>query len=257
MSNNEQPPPYDSPEYAEWYRRNVNPQWRPGPPAPAPTPPKNHHPFRWVFGAAGVVVAVIVAIAVATSGGSNPAGHARTAATHGHPDKVVAPTPTKDSQLDQPPSDPPASDDNSGPDTAMGTPIGQTITVTATEFDGSKDITDVTVNSVTSHSHAGDDPDPMFDPKNGRFAVINVTVKCVRGDCAYNPLYFGWQEADGTAYGETDGNGIYAGYEPELSSGDLSAGQIKRGNVGFDVPLTAGAEVTLESPDGTEVGSWK
>lgn len=253
MTNPNDPmPEYGTEEYDRWYRARF------GPVALTQPPQKLGHKGRTIFLSCVAAAVVIGGIgAAAGNSGHHKAAAAASSAPAG--DSIVqdpTDTPSSNPQIDQPPSDPPTSDDPSG-DTAMGTPIGQTITITQTDVDGSKAITDVTVNSVSSHSHAGDSDEAMFDPKNGRFAVLNVTVKCQRGDCAYNGLYFGWQEADGTTYTVDDGNAIYNGYEPELGSGDLHAGQIKRGNVGFDVPLTKGAQIILSGVDDSEVGSWK
>jgi hypothetical protein len=74
-------PQYGTPEYEQWYQKNVDPSYRPNQPAP---PVKKSHRVRNVIaGTFAGIVAVVVIVSVATSGndGDNPAAKAGPAPT--------------------------------------------------------------------------------------------------------------------------------------------------------------------------------
>ncbi len=84
----------------------------------------------------------------------------------------------------------------------------------------------VHINSVrTSKRPNNDYGEP---PANGTFVIINVT----------------------------DGNTFLAGYDPQLNSNDVPAGQRVRGNVLFDGRYGHGAKLLYESPSGEIIGAW-
>ena len=112
----------------------------------------------------------------------------------------------------------------------------------------------LTVNSVTAHSTSN--LDTTFNPKNGVFAVANVTMKVKSGSYDYDELDWSYQVPDGNTYAAGDGNGDYAGYDPSIDSGTLPAGGLKRGNIAFDVSTVHGGKVIISDADGTELGYW-
>jgi hypothetical protein len=96
MSSYEDPnvPKYGTQEYAEWYRRNVNPQWQPGTPQ-APVPPKKSHKVRWtVVGIVAVAVVGGIAAGAAGSGSKDKPHAAASAAVTQKPDVTTAPKAT-------------------------------------------------------------------------------------------------------------------------------------------------------------------
>lgn len=98
-----------------------------------------------------------------------------------------------------------------------------------------------TVNAV-------DDP---FVPSNSyskpaagnRFVAIDVTQEATASSDAANPLYFFLQDGQGYEYRPT-----WADREPSFSSGDLTAGQKRRGWVIFEVPLGTTVVSVLAQP---------
>lgn len=73
IMSNSNVPEYGTPEYAEWYRANVDPKWQPtgGATEPPQPPRKRRHVKRWIFGGLGAFVALIVGVSVAAGGGSS------------------------------------------------------------------------------------------------------------------------------------------------------------------------------------------
>lgn len=105
MSSYEDPnvPKYGTQEYAEWYRRNVNPQWQPGPPTQTPTPPKKSHKVRWtVVGIVAVAVVGGIAAGAAGSGSKDKPHAAASAAVTQKPDVTTAPKTTHPSTAPTP-----------------------------------------------------------------------------------------------------------------------------------------------------------
>lgn len=92
-------------------------------------------------------------------------------------------------------------------------------------------------------------------PKNGVYAIADVLVQDDAGTYNYNPLYVKYQEPDGTTYDFGSGNAAFAGFDPSLGSGSLSAGQKTRGNVAFDVK-TKGGLIQVTDPLGAVLGQW-
>lgn len=91
-------------------------------------------------------------------------------------------------------------------------------------------------------AHAGCPTQRTWCRRSGRFAV--------------NPLYFKYQLANGRTYDTLDGNAAFAGFEPQLASETLSAGQSTRGYVAFDVPA-GGRLIQLTDPLFSTVGQWR
>jgi hypothetical protein len=133
---------------------------------------------------------------------------------------------------------------------AMGTPIGSVISVSG----GGGMEAEITVDSVSSYNRPADGRGQP--PANGRFAVVEVTIKVISGVYDYGDFSFGWREAKGAVYESGNGNAGPAHYGPGIGSGKLHSGQTKRGNVIFDVPRTPGSQVTV-SRRGSLLGSWK
>jgi host cell surface-exposed lipoprotein len=75
MSNYQDPnvPAYGTPEYAAWYRKNVDPNF-------GQQPKKKRHVLRWVISGVAGFVALIVIISVATAGGGKHKVHPAAAA---------------------------------------------------------------------------------------------------------------------------------------------------------------------------------
>ena len=86
--------------------------------------------------------------------------------------------------------------------------------------------------------------------------IVNVTVTVTAGILPVNPLYFAYQAPDGTTYHNGDGNSTFAGFDPELDSNEVPAGQRVRGNVIFDGKYGRGAKLQYESPSGEIIGAW-
>jgi hypothetical protein len=112
----------------------------------------------------------------------------------------------------------------------------------------------VHINSLrTAKRPSGDYGDP---PAHGTFVIINVTITVTAGSLPVNPLYFSYQAPDGTTYHYGDGNTFLAGYDPQLNSNDVPAGQRVRGNIVFDGRYGHGAKLLYESPTGEIIGAW-
>jgi len=124
-----------------------------------------------------------------------------------------------------------ATDDQpAGPVTAA---IGQTVTLTNTLFD-STDAVEITLADVQQHA---EDPGAygFGAPQNGVYLVVNVTAVCTQGTYFASSFNFKFVAADGTVYDTA----LVLGFEPQLQTIDLSAGQRTAGSIAFDVPAAA------------------
>ena len=114
----------------------------------------------------------------------------------------------------------------------------------------------VTLISVTDSSQPKD-ASTGEAPQNGNFATCDVSIQVTAGSYDFNPLDFYYQAPDGRTYDAFEGNAIWAGFDPQLESGTLSAGQHTRGYVTFDVPIgTSGADIQLEDAGSNVVFQW-
>jgi hypothetical protein len=211
-----------------------------------------------------VLVVVLVVIAGAataggllgTSGGGTAHAIAETTSSPGDSGGIPStlPTPTATDTSNFPstvPSESPSPSPSPSPSSSLATAgIGEPLDATLT---GGGDVT-LTVNSVESHTVAGDQYGD--GPKNGEFAVCNVTIKVTAGSYDYDEFDWSFQTPDGNTYSTSDGNSFDADYDPTLDSGTLPAGGLKRGNLVFDVPQVHGGKVIIDADDGTELGYW-
>ena len=100
-----------------------------------------------------------------------------------------------------------------------------------------------TVNEIMDPAPAG-----VFGVNEGkRLLALDITqVGLSGGSDPFNPLYFAVQDADGYVYTPALAD---ADVGPPFGSGELTAGQIVRGWVAFEVPESAGLVSVLVEPD--------
>jgi hypothetical protein len=256
-------PPYGTPEYVQWYYKNVAP-----PPTAYQQPPKNkHHPVRWTL--AGVAALLIVVGIVAGAAGSNGHGKHLTAATKHSalPASVIPTTPdqTTDVQSEAPASDIPDSElpDTDAPTTPAGptfNPVGSTMNYTE-----SSDFTDpaeahIKVAAVGTYAAAikQDEFGSNEAPHEGTYRVFKVTMHVIKGsidDVSSNS--FRWETAGGRVFDESEGNSYESGWDSdsELNTDGAAAGQTVEGEIIFDVPAGAG-KLEITDYDNTVIGGW-
>lgn len=128
--------------------------------------------------------------------------------------------------------------------------VGQAIRVTGPEK------LDASVTLVSAKPYRKGKGDYASPPEKGAFVVADLLVAVRGGRYAVNPLYLKYQAPDGTTFDSMSGNAITAGFDPQLSAGDIAAGQRTRGLVTFDVPAGAGARVQLTDELGSVIGQW-
>lgn len=146
-----------------------------------------------------------------------------------------------------PPSTTTAPAASSSSDTTIGQPLDYT------SDDGTK--ATVTVLTVTPHPKG---TGPLAQPPaNGTYLVADILISVTAGTYNSNPLYWRWQDADATTVSFLDGNASTAGYGPQLSTGDLHAGQKTRGKVTFDAKAKAGGLIQLTDALGDVLAQWK
>ena len=103
--------------------------------------------------------------------------------------------------------------------------IGDTATI---EGEQSGPVT-VEVTVATPEQHTAD-PDG-FEPANGVWLVVDVTVAVIAGNYTFSDIYFSFEAADGTAYYAS-----FTAFAPALESDTISAGDEINGKLAFDVP---------------------
>ena len=269
------PPPYGTPEYAEWWHHNFGggqQQMPPAPPAEPVKPKKKRHPVLWSI--AGVVVLIVV-IAVATSGGGK-SGKKLAAVDKPHSSQVPcvnsasmcpAGDPTDhDVQSSDVPSDVPSSDvpteDPSTSDAPTFDPIGATLDYTESNgYDDSDDAeAHIVVTQVGTYTAAirQDEFGSNEAPHEGTYRVFKVTMHVVKGTVDdVNSSSFRWEGVGGRVFDESEGNSYESGFDSdnELSSDGGAAGQTVSGEIIFDVPAGAG-KLELTNFDSSVIGGW-
>jgi hypothetical protein len=88
-------------------------------------------------------------------------------------------------------------------------------------------------------------------PTQGELHQVTVTLQGVEGTTNVNPLYFSARAADGTTYDAALGS-----VDGQLNAGELTAGDIVKGVVGFDVTGAPIQSIRYEGPLGDSLGSW-
>jgi uncharacterized protein DUF4352 len=195
---------------------------------------------------AAVILAALGLAGCETGGGLR--GVAASAAPEAH---YTGPTSLADPDTTEITEEATPTESTDAPESAPDLGIHDPLAVT----DGEESVdANIRINSVRYTSAPGNSYGDRS--KNGYYVIVSLTVQVTKGTLPVNPLYFGYQTADGTVYHTMDGNAIFAGFEPGLDAGDVSAGRRVRGNVVFDVPRGRGASLTYEGPLGDVIGSW-
>ena len=161
----------------------------------------------------------------------------------------VTPDTTTEPPATEPTTEPSTTEPPASPTTfKIGDPVALNLTST-NRLDGST--TDaaltVTVDSVRTSTVSADQYGE--GPQNGLFVIASVHFQMTNGNLSYNPFDFELQLPDGTVYQYGDGNAIYAGINPTLSSGDLTTGQQVRGYIVFDANAPHGQILYKPSQD--------
>lgn len=274
MSNYQDPnvPAYGTPEYAEWYRKNVNPQWDQQPFQRQP-PQKNRHPVRWTL--AGVFVALVVggiAAGAATSSGKSTAGKHIVAAPTEHASTKSEPENSKSN----PPADPTVpvtTDDNAvgggdeevdptptpTPSGPQFFPIGHSVDFTETSFDET-DEAHINVQLVGTYTApiTQDEFNSNEPPHYGTYRVFKVTMHVIKGSVDdVDTSSFRWESANHQVYDGSEGNSYESGFnsDDELSWNGAAQGQIVTGELIFDIPPGSG-KLELVNYDSSIIGGW-
>ncbi|WAL71692.1 DUF4352 domain-containing protein [Kitasatospora sp. YST-16] len=101
---------------------------------------------------------------------------------------------------------------------------------------------------TVSQAHYTTKPGDQFStPQHGGWLVATVDIAVTSGHMSFNPLYFTLVGPDGSRW---DVDLAAAGYKPDLSSGDLNAGEKTHGYIAFDAPSSAtGPEAKIAATD--------
>jgi hypothetical protein len=182
------------------------------------------------------LIVVIVASSVASSSGGGNAITGQKSTVTGSDTSTSAP-------------DTSATTSDTSATTPQNAAVGQGLHVTGNE---GVDATVVLSSFITATKGPGEGAEA---PKNGHYVVGKFLITDTAGTYNFNLLYLKFQTADGTTYTGLDGNSAYAGFQPSLSAGSLSAGQKTGGVVAFDVPEVHGI-IQLTDPLGGVVGQW-
>ena len=115
--------------------------------------------------------------------------------------------------------------------------IGGTATMSGDQ--GGRVTVKVTVASPEQYTV---DPDG-FEPENGVYLVLDVTVVGVEGSYLFTDIFFSFEAADGTPY-----YAALTGFTPALETGTVAAGEQLNGKLVFDLPTAAiaGGRVLIE-----------
>jgi hypothetical protein len=130
------------------------------------------------------------------------------------------------------------------PDEPQTLPIGQTLDMVVTDFEGGETFVNVTVANPATFTE--EPVDYGSTPQNGLYLVVDVTVAVTAGSEGTYPVSetdFKFVAADGSVAETT----FAMGFDPMLQYTELAAGQRASGTIVFDInpAQQAGAKIQI------------